>query len=366
MSYLASTLPLPPPVRRIGRWLLAASLAAFVAVAPQHAHAQEMPAPKDEAIKSLVREGHAALKRRDLPGARAAFAAAWSQRQHFAIAVSFAEVEMALGRYTEAAELWRFVIATIPDDLTDKREQAVEQLAKCKTQVGTITVQAHPDGATVTLDGAEAGASPLKRELYVEPGDHRISAEKDGRRSASRDFRISAGSRLHFDLIVPDAPTAPPQAAAAPPRAPEHHAPASSADSSARGGLRTPLLIGGVVLTAASVTVGAVFTLKSNAASDDVQAALSEAVAASDPSLDPYSICARPERPRGCTIAATRNADAVRFRNIAIASFVTGGVAAIGTAATYLFWPRRSPPHRLTFTPSLHDRSIGVSISGAF
>ena len=278
--------PSPPPRRTLSRfayitkWMLAVTIGLGTLADPQPASAESLAEAPDDATKELLRRGFAASKKGDLEGAREAFAAAWERRQHFAVALSLAEVETSLGRFVEAAEHWQYVVGHLPDDLTEKRSFAAERLAECKTRIGTLTLRVTPDGSAIHVDGARVADSPLNRELYLPPGDHTVYAEKVGRRSVTRKVRLGAGSRLSFHLVVPSVPPA--QASAAPllSRTASSRTDAHTTDGqSSAGSLRTPVLVAGAALTLASAAVGTVFVWKSNGASDDAQGALEQAVA---------------------------------------------------------------------------------------
>lgn len=45
---------------------------------------------------------------------------------------------------------------------------------------GSLAIDAQQTGARVELDGRELGKAPLERVVQVEPGDHRVSARRDG------------------------------------------------------------------------------------------------------------------------------------------------------------------------------------------
>jgi tetratricopeptide (TPR) repeat protein len=318
-----------------------------------------------------MRQGFAALKRHDLDGARTAFAAAWTERPHFAIAFSLAEVEMQLGLFRDAAEHWQFVLANLPADLADKRPYAREQLAECKKHVGTVTFRVKPDGATIYVEGKRLAEAPLNRELYLSPADHEVYAEKDGRRSALRTVRSVAGSKLSFELTVwtPAAtrtPSSVPDSTVQPSAVPRV---APLAEPSSGSSLRTPILITGAALTLASAAFGTAYVLRSNAARDDATRALQEAEEVSDPSINRESACAIKERPPACDEATARLSDESHFRNVAIAGFLGTGVLAAATATTYWLWPgsgTTASSRRAVVVPTLVPRFAGVTVSGSF
>lgn len=347
-----------------------ASIALAVLTTP-HRAAADTTSANDDGTKELVRKGFVALKKNDLEAARQAFAEAWRQRQHFAIALSLAEVEMRLGLFLDAAEHWHYVLANLPDDLAEKRTNVQEQLAECKAHIGTVTLRVKPDGAAIFIDGKRVADAPLNRELYLSPADHDVYAEKGGQRSPTRSFRTVAGSKLSFELVVQAPPSA--QAPSATPAATPRLSPvprtAASEEPLSASSSRTAVLVSGAVLTVASAAFGTAYVLKSNAAGDDAESAFQRAFDESDPRTDPSSVCAIEERPRACDDATDRLSDQVHFRNVAIAGFVATGVFAVATATTYLLWPnsgRTAPSPHVLITPSLAPRFAGVAVTGRF
>jgi hypothetical protein len=355
-------------------WLVVATVTFAAFATPQQASAQTAQAATDDGSKELMRRGFAALKKNDLEAARAAFAEAWRKRQHFAIALSLAEVEMRLERHVEAAEHWQYVLGNLPSDLTDQRAHAQAQLAECKTRIGTLTLQVKPPGASVYIDERLVGDAPLNRELYLPPGEHHVYVANAGQRSETRSVRMAPGSKLSLELVVvagSSGESTPLSPSGSPDGPPSSHQPRPdhSAQSSSGSPLRTPVLLTGAVLTVASAVVGTVFTLKSNAASDDANAAFDEAAANSVPGTEPNAICNLDDPPAGCDLAIERLNDRNGFRNVAISAFVATGVLAAATLTTYLLWPNNSQSAsspRAVLAPAVGPRSAGVAVSGTF
>jgi tetratricopeptide (TPR) repeat protein len=346
--------PLRPVVSRAcARWILASLIALGAVPSNGAAHAQTA-ASDDGAVKELMRRGYAALKKNDVEAAHSAFSEAWKKKRHFAIALSLAEVEMRLGRYVEAADHWQFVIRNLPDDLADKRADAEQQLVECKTRVGTLTVQMKPLEATLIIDGAPTLEPPADRELYVNPGDHDIRAEKDGKRSPTRSVHLSAGAKLSLELVVDDGSVrAAPAMAVSDPGGGASGAFAVLPPAPRRASsLKVPVIVSGLALTVGGATLGTVFLLKSNSASDDAQTAFERAVA-SVPGVDPSSACAVKDRPSSCDEAEARVTDQRTHRNVAVGAYVGTGVAAVATVAALLFWPSAGADEKTSRTATL-------------
>jgi hypothetical protein len=358
--------------RKLGSWtsvtpgLLATVLALVGTALPQRAQAQTTEKVEEDETKELMRKGFAALKKNELESARASFADAWTKRHHFVIALSLAEVEMRLERYVDAAEHWQYVLATLPDDLAEKRRQAQEQLALCQAQVATLTFDVQPAQAAVYLDGWRLADARAKGDVYAAPGAHDAFAENAGHRSIRRIVHVPAGTKMKVQLVVLDdtavasqetGATLPGQTAAPSPPLPK---------TASRTDWQLPFVLGGSILTVAAGTAGAILVVKSNAASDDVQHALNEAVALSKPGVSPDGVCSVEDRPEACDVAAARARDKDRLRDMAIASFIATGALAAATVATYWLWPKEKRSGATTMAPVVGRGFAGFAASGQF
>jgi hypothetical protein len=57
----------------------------------------------------------------------------------------------------------------------------------------TVTIKSSPSGAEIAIDGAAGGITPLTKALRA--GEHRIQAELEGYRTASRELKLSPGQK---------------------------------------------------------------------------------------------------------------------------------------------------------------------------
>lgn len=88
---------------------------------------------------------------------------------------------------------------------------AMADLATAKQRVGRLVVTVNKSGAAIALDGKVIGASPLAREILVEPGLHSVRVTLGGTsKEVSGDVR--AGRLWPIRVVFEDPPARPPRA----------------------------------------------------------------------------------------------------------------------------------------------------------
>jgi hypothetical protein len=325
--------------------------------------------------RELMDRGFAALKRKDLETAHAAFQEVWGRRPQVVVGLSLAEVEMRLGRFAEAAEHWQYVLLTLPEDMSAGRDSARQQLDLCRGHIGALTVRVTPDGSSVVVNDKPVGESPLRREVFLEPGAHSVYAIHRGRRSNGHTFQVSPGSRLSFTLTVPGAANTPPMGDAARPTASvavttrDRRTPVV-ATGGGHTGLRTPVIIAGGASALAAAALGSYFAVRSNDASDNAASARRTVEAEGDPNTPTISLCAGSNRPAACDELASSVDDVKRFRTLSVGAYIGAGVLAVGTVAAVVLWKERATvtganAAHVSIDPLFGSLS-GLAVSGQF
>ena len=237
--------------------------------------------------------------------------------------------------------------------------------------MASIRVLVDQSGAAVLVDERYVGTSPVTQELWLDPGKHSVEARPTTGEPQKKDVALAAGQSEQVTLnLLPTPAPAPHTSIAPPPRAARRVEARPSADGQASSGsLRTPVLLGGGVLTVTAVAVGIVFAVRAGQASDDVTR-LGEGVdlKATDPRIKEGSggCRATPQSPQ-CAELARRVDDVVQSRNIETAAFVTGGVLGIATAAAYFLWPKAGARETRASLSSWNEGSAhGVEFSVCF
>jgi PEGA domain len=333
-------------------------------------------APGDRA-DHLFREGRQAYMRGDFTTAAADQAEAWKLRKSFDIAANLGQAELKLEQYRDAAEHLRYALDHFPASLGEHaRHRLSETFDKARARVAELTLQVTPDGAQLFVDKKPAGAAPLGEPIYLEPGMHEVRAELHGYETEQRAFAVRAGETQSLTLALkPASASAPAPTASAPPAAttappsPSTSAPPDTPPpgSQEHHGLapRTIALITGAGLTAVSLGVGVGFAVKASSANSDAQDALAglETQFGASPCLNPT-----PSAASGCSRVASLRSDRNSANEISTVAFVTSGVFAAATVATFFLWPRRtaSSTAALRFVPALSRQSGEVFMMGSF
>lgn len=159
-------------------------IAALVApVVPTVALRADEPAPVSDAAKEratvLMKEGNDLSGDGLYPEALAKFQEAYAAYPSPKILLNIGTTMRNLGRNADAAEVYETYLAR--GDRDPARVPELERILKeIDAVVGHITVKATVAGSKVTIDTKDLGTAPFARTIRVEPGAHKIVAEKAG------------------------------------------------------------------------------------------------------------------------------------------------------------------------------------------
>jgi hypothetical protein len=335
------------------------------AIAPPK-DAEESDAKK---LRELMRTGVTEYRKKNLEGARQAFAKAWETSPRPEVAAALADVEMKLGRYRDAAEHWDFYLQSKPAD----QAEAAARLDECRVHVAAVRIELEPAGAQLEVDGTRVPTGGSGGTVWSEPGPHSFTAQYEGRTPVTRHLDLTAGQDLALHLAV-----APPTAvASAPPPAiqPRLVPPPTSVSApqdSSHGGLetRTIVTIGGATLTVAAAAVGGWFLIQRADAQRQSEQLLREVDQENPQGALTHGACLdAPQRPAKCNELVSKNNEVDRDRNWAIGSFATAGVLGAATTLTYLLWPtteKHAQAHSLVIAPLGERGTRGLQLSMAF
>lgn len=309
----------------VHRGSAAAALLCAVGVSLVPGRASAAPAPEQAGsqvnadAKQLFTDGQTATKLLQWDKARTFFQGAWRIQQHWKIAASLGRAELKVGRMREAAEHLAFALrevpagALAPEDL----KPVQEMLTQARSKVGAVKVTGAPDGAEVTLDGALVGKAPLQGELFLDPGPHKVAAQREGYVDGKGDVAAVAGVAVGLDLGMAKVPVVAP---VGPVRGGEMVGPPVAK------GPDKKVVIAGAVVAAVGLGMGGAFMGLSFAKAGDLDAALKA------------HPCTNGNH--GCTDTVV-NADNARadFGNASFYSFIAAGVVGAATL-TYVLVPR--------------------------
>lgn len=180
--------------------LVALALALPLLGAPVNARAQT-----DDARASEFNEaGKKKLAAKDATGAMAEFRAAYTASRKPDYLYNLAFAARRAGDDAAAAEAFhRFALGTQDPD---RRRYAESQLLELRKTLAQLEVASNEAGATVELDGANRGVTPLETALWITPGEHRLSLAKPGFTTVSRTLRMAANQQLAIELPLARVP----------------------------------------------------------------------------------------------------------------------------------------------------------------
>jgi tetratricopeptide (TPR) repeat protein len=178
--------------------------------------AAAQPADPRAAALEQLKEGAERIDRSDYVGALAHFQEAHRLFPSPKIDFNIGLACQGLGRSAQALAAFQRFLDGASDATPEARAKAERNVAVLEPLVAVVAVTFDRPGARVAVDGELHGTTPLAHGVPIDPGEHELSVEHDGRRQAQR-LRVVAGERrtLRFATMTPPAlPRAPaPEAA---------------------------------------------------------------------------------------------------------------------------------------------------------
>jgi hypothetical protein len=231
--------------------------------------------------------------------------------------------------------------------LAPKRDALLARIPK-------LRVRARPPAVIerVAVDGAPVTSAQSGEPIPLNPGRRRVTVWATGQSSPlEREVVLGEGRESREEFVWPSSAPAPAtpagMAAASPPqpRGPEETAPVTQNSS---GSARTVVLIAEASLTAVALGVGIGFWVSSKNAGDDAETLRSNLRATG-------GSCKKPV-PTIFVMSCTALEDATHreedHADIATGAFITAGVGAVATAATWLLWK-----------PTPSSAALGVNVT---
>lgn len=325
--------------------------------APSSAASASLAPAQDEADR-LFREGNELYKQKRFADAEVLFEKAFAKKPAHDIAANLGYVELYQNKLVEAAEHLAYAVRIWPPTgKDDKRQGAVERLAKVKAEIATLTIEVNVAGARVLLGEREVGTSPLTGEAFADAGHVVVRAQRDGYRDAERAIDVAKGSAQRVTLAMEAVPASMPTTTTA-------TATATAAPTSPPRSKVPAYVIGGAGVL--SVIVGGVLIGVAEEKRADVRS-----TAPLDSKGQP--LCGQGPPAGGaagslCDGLRATAGSASTFGNAGIALLALGGVALAGAAA-YWFWP--SKPARAaspisSMAPMIAVDGGGLQWTGSF
>ncbi len=193
----------------------AASLTPAVALAQAPAGAKpavakgKVKATKRKGLKdSLSGDARAAFDRavtlfeaKNFEGALVEFDRAYQESKDARLLFNMAIAERELKRYSRAVAKLNQELKEGADTLSDDEKKTAEEvLAGLKEFTAPLTVVVNEPDATISIDGTDAGKSPLAGPLTTDVGERTVTAKKAGFLDATQKVNVSGGVAAKVDL----------------------------------------------------------------------------------------------------------------------------------------------------------------------
>jgi hypothetical protein len=167
------------------------------------------------------------------------------------VLLAAAALEVKLGRWVEASHRYERALAETELPLDDKsRAKAQAGFDEARAHLGVVVLTIEPEGALVTLDGAEIGTAPLAAPLVLKPGEYALAISADEFVTLETKLVVDEGSESERNFTLEPVPVVvqPPRPPPPPPPPPLPPPPS-----------KLPLYLGAgatVVFTGIAVTTG--------------------------------------------------------------------------------------------------------------
>ena len=170
---------------------LGAALAVALAFHPLAARADQA---EDEAA-ALMNAAADAYQKGDYGTCRDKANQAWTKFQHAQISGLLGSCEVKLGMYSEGATHLDFYLKSTTDQPNPDAKQLFEE---AKQHVSEVTLACHPEGVIFKIDGKPLGTG--SSTVFLTPGQHVVSAEKQGYETKQAPESVAAGAKMTVNI----------------------------------------------------------------------------------------------------------------------------------------------------------------------
>lgn len=335
---------LAPKPRRATGWVLVAALWGVPQNVAFAQAARDTEAARAESSEQLLQQGRHAFESKRYAEAHARLSEAYQLHQSYRTACALGQVELELEQYRDAAEHLDLCVTRYPvDDPQQARERLFEGLRETRRHVAVFEPLVDQLGASLLINGVEVGKTPLRADLFVEPGLRRVTVRKPGYRDVSAELFFPAGGTTQWQANLSVEPL-------------------SVAGANSNNG---SLYLGiGTALTAVTLAGGVALGVIAHAEQQRADRAVEQARQAG-PCL--------PAATSGACVTARRQLDAAtRASDAATVTLLAG--AGLGVLTVITHWlgggnePTDEPKDRgsLGWQPVVYSGGIGAACSGQF
>lgn len=180
------------------------AIAAATAIVP----AASAQAPNAKALaeaRTRYEKGKQLYKEGAFDAALAELQRSYELAPSYKILYNIALVQRARNDFAGTLNAYEKYLADGGKELSAARKQEVQkELENLRTLVVRVEIKTNVPDADVSVDDVPAGKSPLAG-LVLNPGSHRISASKEGRRSAVKVIKVAGGDAVTVELELAEA-----------------------------------------------------------------------------------------------------------------------------------------------------------------
>lgn len=304
-------------------------------------------------------QGTAAFEAGDYQLALNKMSRAFELSRSYLTAAGLGQVELHLGRHRDAAEHLDYSLRHFPTTADARaRRQVMDGLAEARRHTFALSVAASVPGAIVKLDGQLIGKTPIDHDLYVQPGEHRLTVEASGFETFEQTLFAPAGGKKSLAVEL--------RPVSAPATAEITRDARDSAHLGDDGSDWNPvntwvLAIGGGVALA---TAGAGVAFSANADDDESRA---DDLASQ---LDDQDVnCAQNPSP-GCSELLAARSDSRDNEELAKTAWLVSGVTLVATVGLFTHFhfanDDETPPTNARLVPVVGPTGSGFVVSGSF
>lgn len=182
--------------------------AAFVLAFALTAHAAEPGADKaaKTAARAKLEEGAKLMDAGDYAQALTDFEEAYKLVKNPKIQFNIGLANIGLARYPDAIRALEAFMAEAKNASSSTIADAQKQIDSLRPKVATVEVAASEPGIDIVIDGRPQGKTPITVRVYVEPGQHRLLAQKaEGSQPVVQVFTVAGGERQTVRVTLPEA-----------------------------------------------------------------------------------------------------------------------------------------------------------------
>ncbi|MDI1435084.1 MULTISPECIES: PEGA domain-containing protein [Polyangium] len=333
------------------------------AAAPATPTPAPSPADADKESVRLFEDAKKAHKAFQWDKARDAALAAFKLKPDPAYGLILGQSELQTGKPRDAAEHLELFVREAKSATSIEKQAAQKLLDEAKGKLGTLVIHANVEGADVVVDGRAVGRTPLAAPVFVDPGSHEIEVKKFGFDPGKELLAVAPATESEMEFAL--APLAAEPDKPEPEKKPKEEPKPPPLPSPK---WRTYGMIGGAGLTVIGLGLGVGLTMMANSKSDEADQQLMILRQTTPTTSGLCGAGGFVPNAAGCAKLKDTLSSQDAAANGAIAGYVIGGVAAIGTLGLFLL-PRTPLGRKLmgvNVVPVLGAGQTGGMVVGSF